>query len=175
MDNPFRRLRELTLTSQKDFAAKYQFSKPTMTYIESGQYPAISDRMNRALGNECFEKQVDAKTVLFEEYGSMTLAQAYEKWQHTERVLVAGNFQRAPRTVGFNDTNSPFHYFMIDIAGSRQGFCKVLKVPAATVMRYADGTTRTMPKTVEMALREVKYPYLSDLLGLQLNWLDETE
>lgn len=169
MENPFRRLRELTRTSQKDFGAKYHFSKTTMTYVESGQYPAISDSLNIALGQECAEKHVDAKSILFEEYGSQTLADAYARWQSNSRLEIASRFQQPFN--GRSDANgSPFHYFMIDIAGSRQGFCKLLKVPAASVMRYADGTTRTMPKSIEDALKEVRFQYLPELLSLQEKW-----
>lgn len=172
MDNPYRRLRELTLTSQLDFGKKHGFSKTTMSYVEAGVFPEISERLNIALGNECFEKQVDAKSVLLAEYGTESLDEAYAKWQHSEREQVAGQFQHRPREVKFDSEESPFHVFTIDIAGSRQGFCKMLKVPAATVMRYAEGTTHTMPKSIEDALREVKYPFLADLLALQNNWAD---
>ena len=172
MENPFRRLRELTKTSQKDFGAKYGFSKTTMTYVESGQYPSISDNLNASLGQECAEKNVDAKSILKNEYGSTTLADAYSRWQAGERMLVASQFQK-PLSGRHDASGSPFHYFMIDIAGSRQGFCKLLKVPAASVMRYADGATKTMPKSVEDALRQVSFPYLSELLGLQSNYVDD--
>ena len=172
MDNPYRRLRELTRTSQIDFAKKYGFAKTTMTYLESGQYPSISDDMVLALGQECSEKHVDAKEVLREDYNSETLVDAYQSWQSIERMQVASQFNRSPSSQS-DISHSPFHFTMIDIAGSRQAFCKLLKVPAASVLRYATGATRSMPKSIEVALREVSYPYLSELLGLQLNWVDE--
>jgi hypothetical protein len=60
----------------------------------------------------------------------------------------------------------------VESAGSVQGFCKKLKVPAATVLRYENGTTKTMPKSIEDALREVRYPYLEELLSEQAAWQD---
>jgi transcriptional regulator with XRE-family HTH domain len=173
-ENPYRRLRELTKTSQRDFAKKYGFAKTTMTYLESGQYPSISDDMIVALGQECSEKHVDAKAVLREEYNAETLADAYKSWQSGERMQVAYRFNRSPsgqHTAGL----SPFHFMMVDIAGSRQAFCKLLKVPAASVLRYASGQTRSMPKSIEEALREVKYPYLRELLSMQVNWVDDVK
>lgn len=172
MDNPYRRLRELTRTSQVDFAKKYHFAKTTMTYLESGQYPSISEDMVLALGQECAEKHIDARAVLQQDYNSETLIEAYQSWQSTERMIVASRFNRSP-TAQSDKEYGPFHYTMVDIAGSRQAFCKLLKVPAASVLRYASGATRSMPKSIESALREVNYPYLSELLVLQLDWVDE--
>lgn len=142
-----------------------------MIYVESGQYPEISDNLNIALGKECAEKNVDAKSFLKNNYGSDTLAQAYSIWKSNERMAIASRFQQ-PFNGRSDAEGSPFHYFMIDIAGSRQGFCKLLKVPAASVMRYADGATRTIPKAVEDALKEVRFQFLPELLTLQSQWMD---
>jgi hypothetical protein len=172
MQNPYKRLRELTTTSQKDFAAKHGFSKTAMIFVESGQPVDVSDDMNKALGKECADKGVDAISVLRDEYGSQTLSEAYHNWQNIERMQVASQFQK--QLSGQHDkTTSPFAYFVKDIAGSDQGFCKLLKVPVGAVQAYASGKTRSMPKSLEAALRAVNFPYLSELLGLQLNWLDE--
>lgn len=172
MENPYKRLRKLTKTSQKDFADKHQFAGTTMTYIESGQYPDLSDDMIVALGQECHDKNVDATQVLKDEYNEQTLQDAYHAWQSLERMQVAHKFQ-APPPEHFTEQLSPFHFFMLSVAPSQQAFCKLLKVPAATVGRYATGYTRTMPKVLTRALKEVKYPYLQELLTLQVNWTDE--
>lgn len=171
MENPFKRLRMLTKTSQKEFAAKYEFAGTTMTYIESGQYPDLSDGMVTALGQECYEKNVNAAEILRTEYNAQTLQDAYHAWQSLERMQVAYKFQ-APPPEQWTDKLSPFHFFMLSVAPSQQAFCKLLKVPSASVNRFTTGYTRSMPKVLEQALREVQYPYLPELLTMQVNWTD---
>jgi len=169
MENPYRRLRELTAYSQKDFAATFGFAKTTMTHIESGQFADLSDEMIVSLGKACAEKGVNAKQVLKDEYNAETLQDAYHSWQSGERIQIAYLFRVSPRRA---IKESPFDLLILDVAGSRQKFCKMLKVPSATVMRYADGTTRTMPKVIEAALTEVQYGYLSELKEMQTDWVD---
>ena len=173
MQNPYKRLRELTTTSQKDFGAKYDISKTALIFVESGQPVDISGYLNEVLGKECAAKGVDAKSVLRDEYNSQTLDEAYHSWQADQRMQVASEFQ-GPISGQFDREHSPFHYFILEKSTSVQGFCKLLKVPAAAVQLYSSGKTRTMPKSIENALRGVNFPYLSELLGLQLNWLDES-
>lgn len=170
MDNPYKRLRELTGTMQKDFASKYSFSKTTMVYVESGQYPDLSDDMILALGKECAFKGVDAKQVLSDEYNAETLQDAYHTWQSGERLQIASQFQQT-LMIRSDKTTSPFKNFLLDIAGSTQRFCKMLKVPAAAVTNYSSGQTRTMPKSIKDALTQVQYPYLSELEQAQADWL----
>lgn len=170
-ENPYRRLRELTRYSQKDFAETFDFSKTTMTHIESGQYVDLSDEMVVSLGKACAERGVNAKQILKDEYNAETLQDAYHSWQSTERIQVAHLFRRSPSGQSTNE-RSPFDYFIEETTGSQQKFCKTLKVPAASVMRYAEGTTRTMPKAVESALVEVQFPYLAELKEMQQKWID---
>lgn len=168
--NPYKRLRELTLTSQKDFAAKYEMSKTAMTYIESGQLYSLSDHMIVSLGQECAERHVNAKVTLMDEYGVATLQEAYQNWKSTERMQNAHLFQHpvswTPGTV-----RSPFDVYVEDSAGTRQKFCKLLKVPASAVQLYAQGKILTMPKAIEEALIQVRFPYLKELKDLQTQWL----
>jgi hypothetical protein len=110
--------------------------------------------------------------VLKDEYNEQSLQDAYHAWQSLERMQVAHRF-RNPPPEQFTEALSPFHFFMLSVAPSQQAFCKLLKVPAASVSRYVTGYTRTMPKVLERALREVQYPYLPELLTLQVNWTDE--
>lgn len=170
-DNPYKRLRELTRTSQKDFAAKYQFSKTVMGHIESGQFPDLSDEMILALGQECVEQHVDGKQVLVDEYNSLSLQDAYHNWQSIERLKVSHRFQNVPFDGRSTEALSSFHFVIVDIAVTRQAFCKLLKVPAASVMRYERGETKTMPRTIEDALKEVHYPHLDELKAAQEAWL----
>jgi transcriptional regulator with XRE-family HTH domain len=169
--NPFKRLRELTTTSQKDFAEKYGFAKTTMTYIESGQYPDLSEAMIVGLGQECYEKNVDARSVLIEEYQSESLQDAYHRWQSIERMAVAHRFQVNP-TGQMDEVRSPMHFFVEQVAGTRQAFCKLLKVPSAAVLQYSTGRIKTMPKAITDALTEVRFPYLTELQDQQIDWLN---
>lgn len=172
MKNPYQNLRERCGISQKSFGAKHGFSKMTLVYVESGLYPDVSDRLNGALAAECIEKGLDGRSILAEEYGVASLNGAYHIWQRAERQRFAERLnQIAPRDE-WSDEVSPFHLLAVESAGSVQGFCKKLKVPAATVLRYENGTTKTMPKSIEDALKEVRYPYLEELLSEQAAWQD---
>lgn len=171
MENPFRRLRELTRTSQKDFASKYDFAKTTMTYIESGQYPDLSEYQIDSLAQECEATHVNAKQVLADEYNGQDLNTAYHTWQTGERIQIASQVRLVSPTEGtILPPISPFDYFVKDVAGSVQAFCKMLKVPAASVTRYAKGQTKTMPLAIRQALGEVQYPYMQELTAQMDRW-----
>jgi len=168
--NPYKRLRELTATSQKNFAERYGMSKTTMINIECGQLVDLSDRMIVSLGQECHEQGVNAKQVLTDEYNAQSLQDAYHAWQSTERMSNAHLFQ-APLTGNETFEKSPFSVFIEDVAGTRQKFCKLLKVPSASVMWYANGDTLTMPKAIEEALTQVRFPWMVELKDLQTKWV----
>lgn len=169
-DNPYRRLRELTRTTQKDFAVKYGFSKTAIANVESGMYPDLSEDMLAALGAECEERHVDAVEVLAAEYMTDSVQDAYHAWLSTERLKVAHRFQSVPFSGRATPALSPFSFVMADIAKSRRAFCQLLKVPQASVMRYETGLTRSMPKVLEEAFKEVHYPHLDDLKAAQEAW-----
>lgn len=171
MDNPYRRLRELTTYSQKDFAAKFGFSKTVMGHIESGQFPSLSDDMITSLGRATAEKNINARQVLADEYNAQDLQTAYATWQSNERMQVSHLFKQSPSGQS-TKARSPFSFYIDEVAGSRHQFCKLLKVPSASVLRYAQGATRTMPKAIEQALREVQFPYLQELKDMQEAWID---
>lgn len=176
MKNPYRYLRELCGISQKDFAAKHDMSKTTMTYIESGQYPDLSENQILALGEECFDKSISAREELEAAYGYGTLQDAYHAWQAAERMQVASEFQRVQPTSGtVMPSVSPMAQFILDTSRSTQAFCKKLKVPSATVLRYATGATRSMPIAIRTALEQVRYPYLPELLAQQDIWQSATQ
>lgn len=168
--NPYRRLRELTRTSRKDFAAKYGFSKTLIDNIEAGLYPDLSEDMLAALGAECQEKHIDALDVLASEYLTDSVQDAYHSWLSSERLRVAHRFREAKPSSRATPALSPFGALILDIAKSRRAFCLLLKVPQASVMRYEEGTTRSMPKALEAALIEVQYPYLDKLKDAQERW-----
>lgn len=173
MENPYRRIRELTSVNQKDFAAKHGFSRTFMTFVESGQLPDLSPDSVRALHVEAEARGVDWVSILESEYNGQTLADAYHTWQSTERLQAAHQFQGVLPQEGTVFPNvSPFQLFIGAVTGnaSAQGFCKLLKVPSTAVTRYARGVTSFMPKAIHDALIEVRYPYLDELEQLQMAW-----
>ena len=170
--NPYTRLRELTGLGQREFERKYKLSHTTMTHVETGQFAELSERMILSLGKECYEKGVSAADILEFEYSTNTLQEAYHKWQREARVENAHIFMDVMPTEGSTEV-SPFAQFIKDSTSSAQGFSKALKVPAATVMRYASGATTTMPKTIDNALSEIGYPRLAELKQAQTIWLGE--
>lgn len=167
--NPYARLRSLCKITQREFSAKYRLGRTILTHIESGQVPELTDRMIVALGEECYEKGIVPADVLLEEYYHAKLSPAYSDWQKNERMAAANRFQIALTGRADSDV-SPFAQLVADVAGSQYAFCTLLKVPTAQVTRYATGSTRTMPKVIEDALRDVRFPYLSDLHELQERW-----
>jgi DNA-binding XRE family transcriptional regulator len=170
--NPYVRLRELCGLSQKKFAVKHGFGKMTMVYLESGMYTGVSDRQNIALGRECNEKGVDASQVLADEYGSVSLNEAYLAWRSEDRKLRAPSVlaKVAPPFVGDVDT-SPVGKFVAETTGSLQGFCKLLKVPSITMTRYMRGETVSFPEALREALEDVRYPHIGELEKAQTKWL----
>lgn len=174
MQNPYKRLRELTTTSQKDFAAKYQFSKTAMIYVESGQFPDISEYMVQSLAKELDAKGISGKEILTEEYGQVNLQDAYHQWQTNERMQNAHLLYTVRPTEGsLVPSLSPFHIFVKETTGTLQGFCKALKVPSSTVKRYEVGATKSMPSVIREALSEVRYPYIEQLEDLQRTWANK--
>lgn len=171
MQNPYVRLRELCGASQKAFAAKHGFGKMTMVYLESGMYTSVSDRQNVALGKECYEKGVNAKEVLFEEYQVRSLNEAYYQWRVSERAEHAPTVlaKVSPPFVGDSEL-SPVACLVRDTTGSLQGFCKVLKLPSITMSRYMRGETIAMPGELRTALSDAKWPFVDELETAQAKW-----
>lgn len=176
MKNPYRYLRELCGITQKDFAAKFEMSKTTMTYIESGQYPDLSEHQILSLGKACHEAGIDAGGELVSVYGFDSLQSAYHAWQSTERMQQAHIFRGVLPTPGtIMPSVSPMAQYITDTARTTQKFCKLLKVPSASVLRYATGATRTMPIAIRKALEETRYPYMPELIQLQEIWHSATQ
>lgn len=169
-ENPYTRLRTLCGINQKDFAEKYGFSKSTMTYLESGQYPNLSSKMITSLGQECYAKGIVARDILRAEFGELYLQHAYSKWQSRERKAMRHLFQVPPE---YRENISPMQLYVKETTKSLQKFCKTLKIPAISVTRYIRGTTRQMPKTLKDALKDIDYTYLNSLIDMQERWIDE--
>jgi DNA-binding XRE family transcriptional regulator len=167
--NPYQRLRKACGIQQKEFANKYGFSHASMTAIEGGTVPNLSDRMIVALGKECAAKDIDARAVLVTEYGVATLSEAYQNWKANERMAVAQMF-RKPLTGNETFERSPFADYVEDVAGGVTQFAKLLKVPLSAVQMYANGKILTMPKVVKEGLTQVRFDQIDILESIQSKW-----
>lgn len=170
-ENPYRALRMACKISTRDFAKKYELAKTTLTYLETAQYAKLSDYQIQALGSECTAKGVDASGILVAGWGVSTLGAAYEVSQHAARRVAHPVFDVLPPE-RWTDELSPFHFYIKATTGSVQGFCKQLKVPASSVLRYTTGVTRSMPKVIEQALVETGFRKIGKLQHLQSEWAD---
>lgn len=173
MENPYRRIRELTKIGQRDFAKQYNFSRTYIMFIESGQVPYITDDARSALVLAAMQAGVDIQDVLNYEYNGEDLRMAYTTWQANERTAAAYLFQNAlPQHGSIMPAISPFTLLIKDVTrnGSAQRFCKILKVPSATVTRYERGAAAFMPSVIREALNGVRYPYIDELADLQFEW-----
>ena len=172
MKNPYALLREKTGLSQVAFARKHELARQTLVSIEQGVYPTLSDRMILELGKECHAAGVDARAELMAEYGVGRLSEAYAKWRKADREEVAWIINRIEPNA-WTPELSPMHFVVKAFGRGVQGFSKALKIPSATLLRYIKGEQREMPESIEVALREVEYPHLTQLIALQASWVDE--
>lgn len=171
MKNPYVRLRELCGLTQKAFCQRNDFGKMTMVYLEAGMYTKVSERQNIALGKECANRGVDAKSILQAEYGTESLTVAYMLWRSEQRK---NSGLILPTTFRSTTTNSPVAMFVADSTGSMQRFCKTVKIQPATMTRYAKGETASMPRELRTALEEMGYTATAALEKAQADWVQET-
>lgn len=169
MKNPYQRLIEECGVTLNGFRKRFDFSAMTMRYIVDGRYVSLSDRMITSLGELCHDKGVNASQILRNEYHESTLQKAYISWQIIERMQVSEKYLIRPPRRWTKDV-SPFDSYVLDTAKTKWALCKDLKLDAAAVGRYASGKSLGMPKAMESAFRQIGYPYLSEMLGLQFNW-----
>jgi hypothetical protein len=168
MLNPYYVLLKETKTTQADFGKKYGFSPTTMTYIMSGQYTSLSNRMITSLGQEVGEKGVDAFQILRDRYTETTLQKAYSRWQRVDRY--ANGKHLPPPEKSTRPDKSPFSKLVRKV-GSTQSFAKMFHIPSVTISRYARGETRTMPGVIYGALVDAGYRDIMRLREYQEEWL----
>lgn len=173
--NPYAFLRELCGLTQREFELRNALSHTTLTSIEAGFFPDLSDYMVEALGRVCHEKGISAADHLLENYGTPTLQTAYHVWQIAHR-RAAKSTLHSVAPVPSTDAGagrSPFDVWSQQIGGSRRGFCSLLCLPTATVMRYAEGATRSMPEALRMAFRDagLSEVRIAELDRLQSDWV----
>lgn len=169
MDNPYAALREQAGFGHREFAREFKLNRKTLISIETGQFATLSERMINTLLKACSEANVPVSSFLWENYGVESVSAAYKRYQHETRLQFASEFMRRPPR-STDKPMSPFHFWVKETSGSLQGLCKKLCLPPATVARYASGVTVSMPTVIEDALKEIGYPYLSELKDRQELW-----
>lgn len=164
MINPYRTLRELCGLSIPEFATEAGVQRSVIQNLEDGLFPNVSDNLNYALGKACHEHGVDAKSVL----GEWSLDNAYKDWIIREREELQIDW---PVLVNWHD-GSPFEEFRTTLMDedNRLSFCRLLKLPPATVMRYETGITLSMPAVIQEALIDTGYPYREELMQMMNDW-----
>jgi len=171
MKNPYVRLGELCGLTQHAFCERNDFGKMTMVYLEAGMYTGVSERQNIALGKECANRGVDAKSILSDEYGTESLTVAYSKWRTAERKKIdTTTYPTKYPSVG---EASPLEVFVRTVAGTVQRFCKTVKIQPATLNRYMRGLTQTVPKELAQAFEDIGFD-CTKLCEAQAAWVQET-
>lgn len=164
--NPYNHLRKKAGYVQRRFCDEYEFAKQTIIMIEHGTYPELSDRMVRAIEEACYHKGINPHTELEREYGTSDVQAAYEAWRTAQRAKIT--LRHVP-SEGTEDS-SPMMDLVKGATGTVQGFSKAIKVPPATLLRYARGEQDLMPASIRQALLECGYDHISLLEELQLKW-----
>lgn len=167
--DPVTRLIQASSLSERGFRDRFGFSKQFMVDATAGTYTRLSDRLHEALKELTAEKGVDVREILFTEYRSPTLDEAYTLWQTSERRRNRDKFvstkpdQQSPEL-------SPAHFFVKRTSGTPTRFSKELKVPPQQVRRWVSGQVSGTPDSIRAALSEIAYPWLRELLAKQEEW-----
>lgn len=148
-NNPYLRMREATGLTQRQFEQMTGLSHTVMVSLEAGMFPEVSDNQLMLLKSACRAKGIPWGKTMRQLFGTEDFDIAYDVWVVNERRAAA------PR-LGQVDINpasltSPFDQYIEGTVGTRYAFCNAMKVPQVTVMRYASGTTLTMPKVIHRA------------------------
>jgi hypothetical protein len=174
MDNPVVKVLRGSGLNATAFQKRWGFSKDGFQQALNGTYVDLSERLIAALESTCVTQGLDLDKMLSSEYGTTDMNEAYHLWQSNSRVAWAHNLYEPKGKFRSNGKfGSPAHFFFVDSAGSRDRFAKGMKLSRATLMRWERGYTKGMPVTVESALNEVGYDWISDLMDAQRDWIEE--
>lgn len=172
MDSPVGMLLKAAGITPAAFAREYSYSPGGLYYAISGTYNTLPFNIIRDVEEAVMKKGVGYEAILLEKYGTTVLQTAYSTFQKAAREGIAKEkLYHEPNR--WTRTESPVFCFVRDVAGSREGFAKLLKVPPATVMRWEKGETRGMPEVIQKALSDAGYPYMRELIERQRAWREE--
>lgn len=171
--NPVSRLLQASNVTEKGFRDTYKYSKQYMVDVTAGTYTRLADKLHVSLAELTTAKGVDVKSLLLSEYDSMTLDEAYILWQTAMRRKRRDIFV-STKPNEFTPLLSPAHFFVKKTSGTPTRFSKELLVPPQQVRRWVAGQTQKTPTpvSIEMALREIAYPHIRELIENQLAWVE---
>lgn len=169
--NPVERLLSATGTTQAEFMRSSGVTKPTMNGLITGKSTTVSDKVSRALGKLCHDKDVDAKRILADEYQGLGLNDAYRLWRRDCRCMLRGALDDVE--VRFTQNLSPFYFLVRDAMSSTQGFCKLFKVQVSVVQRLVLGKTWNQQADVVEMLEDVDYPRRKELWDAYRTWMSQ--
>ena len=149
MKNPYLRLRELTGLNQRDFERASNLSHTVVVSLEAGMFPSISEAQLSALRDQFHKKGIPWEKTLQTEFGTTDFDVVYDVWRVRERRAAAPHLTVVD--IDWSKDESPFQQYINGTVRTRYAFCLLMKVPQATVMRYANGTTLTMPAVIRDA------------------------
>lgn len=175
MVNPVLVLLDTADVGVREFGREYGFSHSTMVGLTQGTFGRPSARMVDSLKSMMRAKGFFSLG-LAEIYGAGTIEGAYRVWQADERKHAAWMFAVDPehwiriKLLYTPRSRSPVDCYIYATAGTGTRFAKLLKVPPASVLRWATFQTQTMPRTIADALREVGFEHIEELQNLQDAW-----
>lgn len=171
--NPITYLVRKAGLSLRQFEIAYDFSHEGVMQAVVGAFQSPPPRIKQALFELLSEKGLDDAVLLDEEYGVDNLDEAYDQWRLECRREIADEVNRIdPGQLVWDQHTTPAKAFCIAISGTVTGFAKAMKIPIATVRRWADGKTEALPKSVEDALRSIEFPRIKELLEVQSIWFE---
>ena len=159
----------------REFGREFGFSYSAMVGLTSGTFVRPSQRMVDNL-TSMIRKHGYPDNVLEEIYGTASIKVAYLLWQQEARLESAWYMDVDPqhwariKALTTTKHRSPVDCYIYATAGTGTRFSKLLKVPPATVLRWATFQTQTMPRSIEFALREVGFAHIDELKFMQDAW-----
>lgn len=173
--NPVLFLLDTAKVGVREFGREYGFSHSGMVGLTQGTFGRLSPRMVDSLKSMMRDKgYFDYGLVPI--YGFGTIEGSYRAWQTTERKHRGWVFAVDPehwariKSLVTTATRSPADCYIYATTGTATRFAKELKVPPASVLRWATYQTQTMPRTIEYALRDVGFEHIDELRSLQDTW-----
>lgn len=153
--SPFKRLREMTGMSPLKFTEAAMIARTTTLYLDVGLYTATPPRALDKIIELCEERKIPYGDVLKLEYGSEDLDIATIIWQravrnsHAAKLIEA--FEIAPDLSG--DAVNPMEDLAARAFGTKDAFCKAMKIPTAvTYFYFHQDRVRPLPVVLKTAL-----------------------
>lgn len=171
MKDPVTALLNAATLSERAFREQYRYSKQFMVDVTAATYTRLPDSVHKSLRHLAEAKGVDVIGVLFENFTATTLDDAYAVYQSWARQQNRDTFVSKVPDQWTNEL-SPAHFFVKKTSGTPTRFSKDLKVPPQQVRRWVSGQTKTTPESIELALREINYPYVRELIEQQRAWIE---